>query len=102
MNRGIGSKGIVAGRPDDTAGIGWARTQFSGHFMPFLRDRLDLGLRREDALEVFYNAALTPWMNLSLDLQVIKPGLQKIAAPDGGLQNLNTAVIGGLRLRTRF
>jgi len=101
-NMGIGMKGLVPGRPDDTAGIGWARTQFSNHFMPFLRDRLDLGLRREDALEMFYNAALTPWMNLSLDLQVVKPGLQKIAASDGGLQNLNTTVIGGLRLRTRF
>jgi len=102
FNAGIGMKGLVPGRPDDTAGIGWARTQFSDHFMPFLRDRLDLGLRHEDALEMFYNAALTPWMNLSLDLQVIKPGLNKISNGSGGLQDLYTTVVGGLRLRTRF
>ena len=55
-NVGIGGKGIVPGRPDDNFGIGWARTQFSGNFVPFLRERLALGLDKEDVVEMYYNA----------------------------------------------
>ena len=66
---GIGGKGVVPGRPDDTFGLGIARTQFSSAFVPFLRQQLNLGLQHEDAIEMYYNAALTQWLNLTADLR---------------------------------
>ena len=56
---GIGGKGVVPGRPDDTFGLGVARTQFSSAFVPFLRQQLNLGLQREDAIEMYYNVSVT-------------------------------------------
>jgi hypothetical protein len=48
---GIGGKGVVPGRPDDSFGLGFACTQFSADFVPLLRQRLGLGLDHEDAIE---------------------------------------------------
>ena len=100
-NMGIGGKGVVPGRPHDTFGVGWARTELSNNFLPFLRQALDLGLDREDAVEMFYNAQLTRWLNMSLDLQVIDPALKK-ALGSSGLRNVDTAVVGGVRMYVRF
>lgn len=102
FSTGIGGKGIVPGRPHDTFGIGWARTEFSDNLLPTLRRALDLGLDHEDAIEMFYNAAITRWVNVSLDLQVIEPGLKKMLGSNGTLQNVDTAVVGGIRMYIRF
>ena len=99
---GIGGKGVVPGRPADTFGIGWARTEFSGSFLPFLREQLKLGLDREDAVELYYNFAITAWLNATLDLQVIEPALQKTVGSSGRLERVDTTVVAGLRLRARF
>ena len=101
-NVGIGGKGIVPGRADDTFGIGWARTQFSGNFVPFLRERLAVGLDKEDVVEMYYNAAVTKWLGATLDLQIIEPGLKKTLNSSNQLQDSNTAVLLGLRLYARF
>ena len=69
--------GWCLGRPGDTFGLGFARTQFSTAFVPFLRQRLALGLEHEDAFEAYYNAAITAWLSATADLQVVNPGLQK-------------------------
>lgn len=90
------------GRPRDTFGIGWARTEFSGDFVPFLRQRLALGLDREDAIEMYYNASLTRWLNATLDLQIVNPGLKKTLDSSGRLTDVNTAVVAGLRIYARF
>jgi porin len=102
FSAGIGGKGIVPGRPGDTFGLGWARTQFSGNFVPILRERLDIGLDKEDAFEMYYNASLTRWLNATLDLQVIDPALNKMLDSSGRLTNMDTAVVAGLRLYVRF
>jgi porin len=99
---GIGGKGVVPGRPDDTFGLGVTRTQFSSAFVPFLRQQLNLGLQREDAIEMYYNAALTQWLNFTADLQIINPGLKKALNAAGQLANIDTAVVVGARLRVRF
>jgi porin len=99
---GIGGNGVVPGRPHDSFGVGWARTQFSKNFLPLLRQSLNLGLDHEDAVEMFYNAAITPWLGMSLDLQVINPGLQKMLNSSNNLQNVDTAVVGGVRMYIRF
>ena len=99
---GVGGKGVVPGRPRDTFGVGWARTEFSDKFLPFLRQQLALGLDREDAVEMYYNASITHWLNASLDLQIINPGLNKTLDSSGQLEDMNTAVVAGLRAYVRF
>jgi porin len=101
-NVGIGGLGIVPGRPRDSVGIGWARTEFSDHLVPFLRQQLGLGLDREDAIEMYYNAAITKWLNVSLDLQIIEPGLKKTLDSGGQLEDVDTIVVGGLRIYARL
>lgn len=98
---GIGGKGVVPGRPHDTFGVGWARTEFSGDYLPFLRQQLRLGLEREDAVEIFYNASITSWLNATLDLQVIESALKKKLG-SSGLESIDTTVVAGLRLYMRF
>jgi porin len=98
---GIGGKGVVPGRPHDTFGVGWARTEFSDNFVPFLRERLRLGLEREDAVEIFYNASITSWLNATVDLQVIEPALTRTLG-SSGLESVDTTVVAGLRLYMRF
>ena len=102
-NMGIGGNGIVPGRPHDTFGIGWARTELTDNLVPFLRDRLKLGLGREDAIEMYYNAALAPWLGATFDLQVIDPALTKKLDSSGTrLTSMDTAVVIGGRLYIRF
>ena len=99
---GLGGNGVVPGRPRDTLGVGWARTEFSDKFLPFLREWLRLGLEREDVIEMYYNASITPWLNASLDLQVVEPALTKTLSSSGGLADVGTTVVAGLRLHLRF
>jgi porin len=102
-NVGIGAKGLVPWRPCDNVGIGWARTELSGNFVPLLRQQLRLGLGHEDAIELYYNAALTPWLNAALDLQIIDQALDKrLDASNIVLRDLHTAVVLGLRVYARF
>jgi porin len=100
---GIGGKGVLPGRPDDNFGIGVARTQFSSSLFPFLRQQLNLGLQREDAIEMYYNMAVTPWMNVTSDIQIVDSGLNRAVSPTTGrLASIDTVVVAGARLRVRF
>jgi porin len=99
---GVGGKG-VPGRPDDSYAIGVARTQLSSAVFPYLRDRLGLGLEHEDALEAYYNLAITGWLSVTPDIQVINQALNKTLNPNGlGLVNVEHATIAGIRFRVRF
>ena len=87
----------------DTFGIGWARSDYTSNFVPFLRQQLDLGLDHDDVVEMYYNAALTAWLSATLDLQIVNPALKKAVNASGtGLKNVDTAVVGGIRLYVRF
>jgi hypothetical protein len=78
-----------------------ARAQPSSNLVPFLRQRLKLGLDMEDAVERYYNFSITKWLNATLDLQVIDPAF-KFLDSSNRLQNMNTSVVGGLRIYSRF
>jgi len=100
---GIGGKGVGSTRLDDSYGLGWARTQFSSAFVPYLRDTLNLGLDHEDAVEMYYNVAITGWLAVTADLQLINPALKKALNSTGvGLVNVDNATIAGVRVRVRF
>jgi porin len=100
-NVGVSANGVVPGRPNDNMGVGWARTQFSSQFVPFLRQQLHIGMHIEDAVEIYYNAVITPWLNVSADLQVVDSALDKALFNDR-LVNMDTAVVGALRMYIRF
>jgi len=92
----------VPGRPHDTFGVGWTRLELSDHFVPFLRDTLKLGLEREDAVEAYYNVALTGWLNATVDFQWIDPALKKTLTSDDRLTSVDPVFIGGFRLAVKF
>src|SRR5262249_1883412 len=99
---GVGGKGVVPGRPDDTFGVAFARTQFSDALVPFLRQQLNLGLRHEDAVEMSYTIAVTPWLSVTADLQIVNPALKRALDDAGQLAHVDTAVVAGAPVRARF
>jgi porin len=69
---GIGGSSLLPDRPDDRFGVG----VFYYGLSDTLKDGLDgfgFDYRDEAGVELFYNAAVTPWFRLSGDLQVIWP-----------------------------
>jgi porin len=99
---GLVGKGMVPGRPRDDFGIGWARSEFSDDFVPFLRDTFDLGLDHEDAVELYYNAAVTPWLSVSPSFQIVSPALNEALDSSGNFRELDTTYIVGVRVGIRF
>jgi porin len=83
---GIGGQGMLPGRDLDRFGIGFYYTSFSRDLRGFILDSSEIGL------EVFYNIAVTNWLYVTPDMQVIEP------AGRGG----DIAFITGLRVQTRF
>ena len=56
-----------------------------------------------DAIELYYNAAITPWFNAALDLQIIDQALERrLNASGSQIRDMNTAVVLGLRVYARF
>lgn len=100
---GLVGKGVVTGRPNDDFGLAWARTEFSDNFVPYLRERFNLGLDHEDVVELYYKASITPWLDVTPSFQVVSPGLNKVFnASKPGFEDLDTAYIAGVRVGIRF
>jgi porin len=85
----VGGTGLIPGRSRDNWGVGYYYAALSTD----LKDSLarTLRIRDEQGMEIFYNAAVTPWLAVGPDLQVIKPSLAN-----------DTAVFFGLRLVIRL
>jgi porin len=86
---GVGGAGLIPCRSQDNWGVGYYYAAPS----PDLKDSLApiQRIRDEHGWEIFYNFAVTPWLVLGADLQIIKPSLAS-----------NTAVFSGLRTVIRF
>jgi porin len=90
---GLGGDGLIPGRPRDEFGLSYGYTDMSG----VLKDNLDLlpigaRLQVEHQLEMFYNLHLTPWSQLTGDLQILRPNRPAV----------DTAVVPAVRLRLVF
>ena len=83
---GVGGHSPLRGRENDRFGIGWYYGGASTELGPFFNPDDGTGV------EVFYNVAVTPWFQITPDLQII----------DGGVPNSDTAVIFGLRGNLAF
>lgn len=79
---GIGGIGALPGRPDDRWGLGMFSLGLSNEDL--LRG---LGVGTEIGGELFYNVAVTPWLHVTLDAQVI----------DSALPGPDTAGVFGVR-----
>jgi porin len=94
VDLGVGGNGLFSKRTGDEFGLAYSYTDLSRD----LKDNLDLRpflnrrLRAEHLVEGFYNLHLTPWFQLTGDLQIIRPN-----RPIAG-----TAVVPGTRLRIVF
>jgi len=101
---GLVGKGVVPNRPHDDFGIGWARTEFSDDFLRELRALpVNLGLDHEAVVELYYNAAVTPWLSVSPSLQIISPALNKtFEAASQAVKDIDTTYIAGVRVGIRF
>jgi Carbohydrate-selective porin len=73
---GIGGKGMSACRPDDRFGIGYYYTRLSDDLPRVLFSR-GIIQNYEAGGEIFYNVALTPWLQMTPSVQLIESGIQK-------------------------
>lgn len=90
---GLGGKGMIPGRQHDQFGIGYyylwnttpQRSSDLGHVDNFFADNTQ-------GFEVFYEIAITPWMRLTPDLQIIDPAAE----------NVDTVWVAGVRLELKI
>ena len=87
LSAGVGGDSHLRAERGVTFGIGWYHTVASDEFGPIPRAALDP--RNGTGVELYDNFQVTPWMNVTPDIQFIRPGNRAIA---------NDAVIYGLRM----
>jgi porin len=84
---GVGGKGLCPDRPLDRFGVGYYYLWVANQDVP-----QDLGFGDTKGVEVFYNIAMTKWMYLTPDIQIIDPSQKDV----------DTAVVVGARLQMVF
>lgn len=85
---GLQYRGLFVGRDKDVLGLGFAHGSFSNSASSTYTNDY------ESVTELYYNAQVTPWMNLS-------PSLQYVSNP-GGDKTIRDAVVLGLRAVMSF
>jgi porin len=113
---GVGGRGLLAARPDDTFGAGYYHLELAEGALTRAFDMGD-----EQGFEIWYNLAITPWLHVTADLQVIDTAIGQpvsnfdppVLVPGGGLRarlkqrigaipDSDTAVVFGLRTHVEF
>jgi len=101
---GFGGKGMIPGRDQDRFGIGYYYLKVSSElrdtFPPLVLRRI--GLDHEQGAELFYNVAITPWLHLTPDLQIIDSARNKAPIISANRKPIDTAVVAGLRVKIDF
>jgi porin len=104
---GVGGKGVIPGRALDEFGVGYYYIDISNpKFTGPLATRSFL--RNEYGVEAYYNLAITPWMKLTPDIQVIRPAQEdKVSVistvpPIITREGIDTATVLGIRLQMIF
>jgi porin len=97
-NAGIYGSSPIVTRPLDTFGIGYTFTRYSSPVQNFAPVLLPIG--DDQAVEMFYNIAVTPWFNVAPDLQVLFPAREETLPPNR--QSIDTSLVLGLRAKISF
>lgn len=69
---GLGGKGVLDCRPNDRFGVGYYYLVTSNASLPS-----NLGFGDSQGLEAFYQIAVTPWMSITPDLQIVQPSQER-------------------------
>jgi porin len=85
---GVGGKGVIPTRDEDTFGAGWYLVDRSDQLPRSVERRTQGG----QGFEMFYNAAVLPWLHVTPDLQVLQPTLERA----------DIAVVLGTRMQITF
>lgn len=80
---GVGGKGIIPERDNDTYGLGYYFVDLSNDLPNFLHS--------EQGIEMYYNYELTPWMHITQDFQIIMD--------PGGHEERECALVAGVRFQ---
>ncbi|QDU98551.1 carbohydrate porin [Lignipirellula cremea] len=91
VSAGIGGDSPIRSRRQDTFGVGYYYLQTSDKIGVFAERALG-PIGDGHGVEMFYNYAVTPWMHLTGDAQVLHPEVK----------NVNTAFVLGLRCKIDF
>src|SRR6266446_102244 len=89
---GLGAGGLVPSREHDTMGVAYFHIGVSDEVKDLLASQPGLAQRDEQGVELYYNAALSPWCHLTAHLQVAQPSTKAF----------DTAVLAGGRLKIDF
>ena len=74
-NLGLRIRGPLAGRPDDSLAIGWIHSRLASKWRSAQRAAGTATASSEEAFEITWRIALTPWLALQPDVQYIRnPG----------------------------
>jgi porin len=84
---GVGGKGIIPTRDNDTFGLGYFHADIS--------NQMPAPFNQEAGVELFYNIEVFPWMHITPDLQVI-------ADPGGMNDNNDPAIVAGIRVHVNL
>lgn len=85
---GLGGKGLIPGRDRDSFGVAYYYVVLSDKLPQLIQDRS----RDEQGGELYYNFAVTPWLHITPDLQIISPAKKSV----------DTTVVAGLRVTIDF
>ena len=106
---GLTYKGLLPGRPDDTAGMAVAYFGISPAAQALDRDTrhfsTDLGYpirNHEIMLELTYRAQITPWLRAQPDFQYVFSPSGGVPDPINSARSIGNAVIVGLRTSVTF
>ncbi len=98
---GLGGKGLLPDRALDECGIGYYYSSVNSPTLqvPFSTRSF---LRDEWGFEAYYKIALTPWLLLTPDIQVVGPSQKQEVTSLVGRKSVGLATILGVRLQTIF
>lgn len=85
---GMGGKGMIPGRENDTFGIGYYFLNITDKLPRLMQSRVD----DEQGVEMYYNIAVTPWLHITPDIQIINPVIDRV----------DTTVVAGVRMKIDF
>ena len=92
LSTGFGGFSPLGQQRGDTFGLGWYLVGASDQFGPI--PRALFGPRNGTGVELYYNYQATPWLNITGDVQWLRPGAGAIAE--------NNAFVYGLRVNITF
>ncbi len=85
---GLGGKGLVPGRDNDSFGVGYYYLAISDKLPRVIERRT----QDEQGVELYYSIVITPWLHITPDLQVIEPASSRV----------DTTVVAGVRMKIDF